>query len=72
MWPRHGPFRDQRSLWQPVIPHEWFLVPLFVIDEAIKKIGNRTIAGDIFDPKIARLVQRENGHARVGVTLDDD
>jgi hypothetical protein len=29
----------------PVIPREWFLVPLFVIDEAVDPIKNRTIAG---------------------------
>ena len=57
---------------QPVIPREWFLVPLFVIDEAIEKIRDGTITGYTYDPKIACLVQRENGHARVGVTPDDD
>ena len=24
---------------QPVVPHEWFLVPLFVIDEVVEKLG---------------------------------
>ena len=57
---------------QPVIPREWFLVPLFVIDEAIEKIRDGTITGYTYDPKTARLVHRENGHARVGVTPDDD
>lgn len=57
---------------QLVIPREWFLVPLFVIDEAIEKIRDGTITGYTYDPKIARLVKRENGHARVGVTPDDD
>ncbi len=28
----------------PVIPREWFLVPLFVIDEAIEKIRDGTIS----------------------------
>jgi len=41
---------------QPVIPREWFLVPLFVIDEAIEKIRDGTINGFIYDPKAAALV----------------
>lgn len=40
---------------QPVIPREWFLVPLFVIDEAIEKIRDGTITGFIYDPKAAAL-----------------
>lgn len=42
----------------PVIPREWFLVPLFVIDDAVEKIKNGTITGYIYDPKTARLAQR--------------
>jgi hypothetical protein len=51
---------------QPVIPREWFLVPLFVIDEAIEKIRDGTITGYVYDPKSARLVQRESGHSNIG------
>ena len=51
---------------QPVIPREWFLVPLFVIDEAIEKVRDGTITGYVYDPKSARLVQRESGHTNVG------
>lgn len=40
---------------QPVVPREWFLVPLFVIDEAIEKIRDGTITGFIYDPKAAAL-----------------
>jgi hypothetical protein len=40
---------------QPVIPREWFVVPLFVIDEAISRIKNGTIAGCTYDPKTASL-----------------
>ena len=40
---------------QPVIPREWFLVPLFVIDEAIEKIRDGTITGYAYDPKTASL-----------------
>lgn len=42
---------------QPVIPREWFLVPLFAIDEAIARIREGTIIGYIYDPKTARLTQ---------------
>jgi hypothetical protein len=51
---------------QPVIPREWFLVPLFVIDEAIEKIRDGTITGYVYDPKSARLVQRESGYTNIG------
>jgi hypothetical protein len=30
---------------QPIVPREWFLVPLFVIDEAIERIRDGTIVG---------------------------
>lgn len=40
----------------PVVPREWFLVPLFVIDEAVEKIRNETIANFRYDPKSASLV----------------
>ena len=40
---------------QPVIPREWFLVPLFVVDEAVDKIKNGTIADYIYDPHTASL-----------------
>lgn len=50
---------------QPVIPREWFLVPLFVINEAIEKIRDGTITGYVYDPKSARPVQRESGHTNI-------
>ncbi len=40
----------------PVIPREWFLVPLFVIDEAVERIKDGTITGYRYDPKTAVLV----------------
>jgi hypothetical protein len=40
----------------PVVPHEWFLVPLFVIDEAVKKIRDGTILDFRYDPTLASLV----------------
>lgn len=42
----------------PVIPREWFLVPLFVIDDAIEKIKDGTITEYVYDPNRARLVGR--------------
>lgn len=42
----------------PVVPREWFLVPLFAIDEAVEKIKDGTIAGYAYDPKSASLTQR--------------
>jgi len=39
----------------PVVPREWFLVPLFVIDEAVEKIKNGTISNHIYDPQGACL-----------------
>ena len=40
---------------QPVIPREWFLVPLFAIDEAVDRIKDGTITGYSYDPKTAKL-----------------
>jgi len=41
----------------PVRPREWFLVPLFVIDEAVERIKNGTITQYVYDPTAARLVK---------------
>lgn len=40
----------------PVTPREWFLVPLFVIDEAIERIRDGSITGCVYDPKTASLM----------------
>jgi hypothetical protein len=42
---------------QPVIPREWFLVPLFVIDEVVEKIRDGTITGYTYEPKTASLTR---------------
>jgi hypothetical protein len=42
---------------QPIVPREWFLVPLFAVDEAMERIKKGTITGCIYDPKTARLTQ---------------
>lgn len=39
----------------PVIPREWFLVPLLAIDEAVAKIKDGTITHCVYDPSTARL-----------------
>jgi hypothetical protein len=41
----------------PVTPREWFLVPLFVVDEAVKRIRDGTITEYAYDPKAAALVR---------------
>lgn len=43
----------------PIVPREWFLVPLFVIDEAIERIKDGTISLYTYDPRTASLVQGE-------------
>lgn len=40
---------------QPVKAREWFLVPLFVIDEAVEKIKDGTISNFVYDPNLAVL-----------------
>ena len=39
----------------PVIPREWFLVPLFVIDEVVERIKDKSIADYVYDPNAAKL-----------------
>ena len=39
----------------PVKPREWFLVPLHVIDDAVKRIQDGSITDVMYDPKTARL-----------------
>lgn len=43
----------------PVIPREWFLVPLFIVDEVIEKIKDGTIGDYVYDVKNAGLVARD-------------
>lgn len=42
---------------KPVVPREWFLVPVFVINEAVERIKDGTITDYVYDPKAARLVK---------------
>ena len=41
----------------PVQPEEWFLVPLFVIDEAVERIKDGSITHYTYDPDAAKLVR---------------
>lgn len=41
----------------PIAPREWFLVPLFVIDEVIQKIKDGTIMSYVYDPATASLAR---------------
>ena len=43
----------------PVKPREWFLVPLYAIDEAVERIKDGTITEYVYDPVVARLVKAE-------------
>jgi len=40
---------------RPVVPREWFLVPLFVIKDAVSRIKDGTIAGLKYNPSSATL-----------------
>jgi hypothetical protein len=44
----------------PVIPREWFLVPVFVVDEAVERIKDGTITGYTYDPKTASLTRADS------------
>jgi hypothetical protein len=41
---------------KPVQPREWFLIPVFVVAEAVERIKDGTITDYIYDPQRARLV----------------
>lgn len=43
----------------PVVPREWFLVPLFAVDEAVEKIKDGTITDYVYDATTARLRRRK-------------
>ena len=43
----------------PVVPREWFLVPRFVVDDAVEKIRDGTITHYIYDPNAAGLVRHD-------------
>lgn len=41
----------------PIVPREWFLVPRFVVDDAVERIKDGTITDYVYDSKSARLVR---------------
>ena len=41
----------------PVVPREWFLVPLFIIDESIEKIRDGSIVNYRYDPNLGKIVE---------------
>lgn len=41
----------------PVVPREWFLVPLFAVNEAVERIKDGSIISYSYDPKSASLVE---------------
>ncbi len=47
-----------------VVPREWFLVPRFVIDDAVERIKDGTITQYIYDPKTVRLVRQGDSKSR--------
>ncbi|PXW66247.1 Meiotically Up-regulated Gene 113 (MUG113) protein [Loktanella sp. PT4BL] len=46
---------------RPVTPKEWFLVPLFAINDAVEKIKDGTIASFAYDPAQAKFIGRSGG-----------
>ncbi|QDL91081.1 GIY-YIG nuclease family protein [Paroceanicella profunda] len=47
----------------PVVPREWFLVPLYAIDEVVERIKDGTIKEYQYDPNSATLVSRAQKNA---------
>jgi hypothetical protein len=45
----------------PVRPREWFLVPVFVVNDVVERIKDGTITQYIYDPTAARLVKTASG-----------
>ena len=48
----------------PVVPREWFLVPLGTINDAVEKIREGTIAAYVYDVTKAALVARQQRQSR--------
>jgi hypothetical protein len=46
---------------RPVVPREWFLVPIFVVDEVVERIKDGSIIRYVYDPKTATLVEAGSG-----------
>lgn len=48
---------------KPVVPREWFMVPLFVIDDAVARIRDGSIADFVYDRETASLIRRTAARA---------
>lgn len=48
----------------PVIPREWFLVPLFIIDEVVEKIKDGSIVNFYYDPSSGKLLECTLGNLK--------
>ena len=44
----------------PVRPREWFLVPVFVVNEVVERIKDGTITQYLYDPATVRLVKAKS------------
>ena len=44
---------------KPVVPREWFMVPLSAIDQAVEKIKSGAITKYVYDPARAQIILRE-------------
>ena len=45
---------------RPIVPREWFLVPLYAIDQAVEKIRDGSITSFVYDPESASLKERDS------------
>ena len=43
----------------PVLPKEWFLVPLFAVDEAVERMKDGSITDYTYDPLTAKLAHAD-------------
>lgn len=51
---------------QPIIPREWFLVPLYAVDDAVAKIKDGTIGNYVYDVESAKLVPYKEAREKPG------
>jgi T5orf172 domain len=45
-------------LGRPIVPREWFLVPLFIIDEAVERIKDGSIVNYVYNASTATLISK--------------
>ena len=44
----------------PIVPREWFLVPRFIVDDAVERIKDGTITDCVYDPQTAALLRSKD------------